>query len=501
MTQDPHTSAPAYLLEVSGVRKAFGPVVALKNAEFCLRRGSIHALCGGNGAGKSTFLSILMGFIQPDGGDIFIHGQRCEFYHPRDALNAGIAIVQQELSAIPDLTVAENIWLGREPRRLGFVDFATLNQRTTSLLNELDFKIDAREKMRNLSVAEQQLVEIAKALSHANADIIIMDEPTSAIGEEDAQKIFQTLQQLAAKGKGIIYVSHRLSEIFQIADSYTIFRDGAYIHEGYIADITREQLIEHIIGGEYDSEFAKFNQPGEAVLLEVNNLCWRDKIKDISLQLKHGEILGIYGLVGSGRSEFLDLIFGVQHADSGTIRLGDKTLSRHSPREAIDSGIAYVTEDRKETGLVLCRSVSENINIASFADISRMGFVSEKREQARTRDMIQRFNVKTHDGEQPVGNLSGGNQQKVVLGRWALLDPEVLLLDEPTRGIDVGAKKEIYRFMSEFALQNKGIIMVSSELSEIIGMSDRILVFRDGQLAGELSATHATQAALMKLAV
>ncbi|MBH1921603.1 sugar ABC transporter ATP-binding protein [Serratia surfactantfaciens] len=501
MTQDPHTSAPAYLLEVSGVRKAFGPVVALKNAEFCLRRGSIHALCGGNGAGKSTFLSILMGFIQPDGGDIFIHGQRCEFHHPRDALNAGIAIVQQELSAIPDLTVAENIWLGREPRRLGFVDFATLNQRTTSLLNELDFKIDAREKMRNLSVAEQQLVEIAKALSHANADIIIMDEPTSAIGEEDAQKIFQTLQQLAAKGKGIIYVSHRLSEIFQIADSYTIFRDGAYIHEGYIADITREQLIEHIIGGEYDSEFAKFNQPGEAVLLEVNNLCWRDKIKDISLQLKHGEILGIYGLVGSGRSEFLDLIFGIQHADSGTIRLGDKTLSRHSPREAIDSGIAYVTEDRKETGLVLCRSVSENINIASFADISRMGFVSEKREQARTRDMIQRFNVKTHDGEQPVGNLSGGNQQKVVLGRWALLDPEVLLLDEPTRGIDVGAKKEIYRFMSEFALQNKGIIMVSSELSEIIGMSDRILVFRDGQLAGELSATHATQAALMKLAV
>jgi putative xylitol transport system ATP-binding protein len=292
-----------------------------------------------------------------------------------------------------------------------------------------------------------------------------------------------------------------LSEIFQIADSYTIFRDGAYIHEGYIADITREQLIEHIIGGEYDSEFAKFNQPGEEVLLEVNGLCWRSKIKDISLQLKHGEILGIYGLVGSGRSEFLDLIFGIQHADSGTIRLGDKTLNRHSPRKAIDSGIAYVTEDRKETGLVLCRSVSENINIASFAGISRMGFVSEKREQARTRDMIQRFNVKTHDGEQPVGNLSGGNQQKVVLGRWALLDPEVLLLDEPTRGIDVGAKKEIYRFMSEFALQNKGIIMVSSELSEIIGMSDRILVFRDGQLAGELSAAEATQAALMKLAV
>lgn len=501
MTRDAQTQQPAYLLEVTGVRKAFGQVVALKNAEFCLRRGSIHALCGGNGAGKSTFLSILMGFIRPDAGDIFINGERCEFNHPKEALNAGVAIVQQELSAIPDLTVAENIWLGREPKRFGFVDFTTLNQRTTALLTELDFQISATEKMRNLSVAEQQLVEIAKALSHANADIIIMDEPTSAIGEEDAQKIFSTIKRLAAKGKGIIYVSHRLSEIFQIADSYTIFRDGAYIQEGFIADITREKLIEHIIGGEYDSEFAKFNQPGEEVMMEVNNLRWRNKINDISLHLKRGEILGIYGLVGSGRSEFLDLVFGVHHADSGTIRLGDKTLGRHSPKEAIDSGIAYVTEDRKDTGLVLCRSVSENINIASFGGISRAGFINEKREQERANEMIKRFNVKTPDGEQIVGNLSGGNQQKVVLGRWALLDPQVLLLDEPTRGIDVGAKKEIYRFMSEFALKDKGIIMVSSELAEIIGMSDRILVFRDGQLAGELSAADATQAELMKLAV
>jgi len=495
------TQQPEWLLEVSGVKKAFGPVVALKHAEFRLRPGSIHALCGGNGAGKSTFLSILMGFIRPDAGDILIRGERCDFFHPRDALKAGIAIVQQELSAIPDLTVAENIWLGREPKRFGFVDFTTLNQRTKVLMDELDFQIDATEKMRNLSVAEQQLVEIAKALSHANADVIIMDEPTSAIGEEDAQKIFQTITRLAAKGKGIIYVSHRLSEIFQIADSYSIFRDGTYIHEGNIADITREQLIEHIIGGEYDSEFAKFNQPGTEVMMEVKNLRWKNKIKDISLSLKRGEILGIYGLVGSGRSEFLDLIFGIKHADSGTIRLGDKTLARHSPKESINTGIAYVTEDRKETGLVLCRSVGENINVSSFAQISRGGFISEKQEKVRTEAMIKRFNVKTLDGDQIVGNLSGGNQQKVVLGRWALLDPEVLLLDEPTRGIDVGAKKEIYAFMSEFALKNKGIIMVSSELSEIIGMSDRILVFRDGELAGEVSAADATQTRLMKLAV
>ncbi|MEM6160064.1 sugar ABC transporter ATP-binding protein [Erwinia sp. P6884] len=491
----------AYLLEVTGVKKSFGPVVALKNAEFCLRRGSVHALCGGNGAGKSTFLSILMGFIQPDSGDIFINGQRCEFAHPKEALAAGIAIVQQELSAIPDLTVAENIWLGREPRRLGFVDFGKMNRQTAALLEELQFTVSPTEKMRNLSVAEQQLVEIAKALSHANADIIIMDEPTSAIGEEDVQKIFQVITRLAEKGKGIIYVSHRLSEIFQIADSYTIFRDGTYIHEGLLADITREQLIEHIIGGEFKDEFAKFNQPGEEVMMEVKNLRWGNKVNDISLTLKRGEILGIYGLVGSGRSEFLDLIFGIRHADSGTVKIGERQLDRHSPQASIASGIAYVTEDRKATGLVLCRSVTENINIASFPAISRGGFVNNRLERERSAEMIKRFNVKTPDGDHIVGNLSGGNQQKVVLGRWALLDPQVMLLDEPTRGIDVGAKKEIYRFMSEFALKDKGIIMVSSELSEIIGMSDRIVVFRDGQLAGELLAAGATQAELMKLAV
>lgn len=501
MNQSAGGEQSAYLLEVSGVKKSFGPVVALRNAEFCLRRGSIHALCGGNGAGKSTFLSILMGFVQPDSGDIFINGQRCAFSHPKEALAAGIAIVQQELSTIADLTVAENIWLGREPRRCGFVDFRRMNQQTADLLADLHFTLSPTEKMRNLSVAEQQLVEIAKALSHANADIIIMDEPTSAIGEEDVQKIFQAITRLAQKGKGIIYVSHRLAEIFQIADSYTIFRDGSYIQEGLLSDITREQLIEHIIGGEFENEFAKFNRPGDDVLMQVNNLSWGKKVRDISLTLKRGEILGIYGLVGSGRSEFLDLIFGIRHADSGTVQLGGKTLARHSPKASIASGIAYVTEDRKETGLVLCRSVNENINIASFRDISRGGFISDRRERQRTRDMIQRFNVKTPDGEQRVGNLSGGNQQKVVLGRWALLDPQVMLLDEPTRGIDVGAKKEIYRFMSEFALKDRGIVMVSSELSEIIGMSDRILVFKDGSLAGELSADSVTQAELMKLAV
>ena len=489
------------LLRVEGVRKAFGQVVALKNAQFSLKRGSIHALCGGNGAGKSTFLSILMGFIRPDAGEIYVKGKRCEFHQPIEALHAGIAIVQQELSSIPDLTVAENIWLGREPRRFGFVDFKQLNRQTAELLTDLHFDISPSEKMRNLSVAEQQLVEIAKALSHADADIIIMDEPTSAIGEEDAQKIFDVITRLTEKGKGIIYVSHRLSEIFQIADTFTIFRDGTFITDGPLADITREKLIELIIGREIKDEFAKFNEPTDETIMEVRELSRDDQVQDISLTLKKGEILGIYGLVGSGRSEFLDLIFGIEHADKGTIKIGDRFLDKHTPKDSINAGIAYVTEDRKDTGLMLGRSINENITIASFGAISTGGFIHDRKERARADDMITLFNVKTPDADQLVGNLSGGNQQKVVLGRWALIEPDVMLLDEPTRGVDVGAKKEIYKFMSEFALQGKGIVMVSSELSEIIGMSDRIIVFRDGRIAGELTAATATQTDLMKLAV
>ena len=489
------------LLRVEGVRKAFGQVVALKNAQFSLKRGSIHALCGGNGAGKSTFLSILMGFIRPDAGEIYVKGKRCEFHQPIEALHAGIAIVQQELSSIPDLTVAENIWLGREPRRFGFVDFKQLNRQTAELLTDLHFDISPSEKMRNLSVAEQQLVEIAKALSHADADIIIMDEPTSAIGEEDAQKIFDVITRLTEKGKGIIYVSHRLSEIFQIADTFTIFRDGTFITDGPLADITREKLIELIIGREIKDEFAKFNEPTDETIMEVRELSRDDQVQDISLTLKKGEILGIYGLVGSGRSEFLDLIFGIEHADKGTIKIGDRFLDKHTPKDSINAGIAYVTEDRKDTGLMLGRSINENINIASFGAISTGGFIHDRKERARADDMITLFNVKTPDADQLVGNLGGGNQQKVVLGRWALIEPDVMLLDEPTRGVDVGAKKEIYKFMSEFALQGKGIVMVSSELSEIIGMSDRIIVFRDGRIAGELTAATATQTDLMKLAV
>lgn len=494
--------ASDYLLEVTGVSKSFGAVSALKNIEFILRKGSIHALCGGNGAGKSTFLSILMGFIQPDSGYIFINGKACHFVTPKQALQAGITIVQQELSGIPDLSVAENIYLGNEPKKMGFVDFNKLNQQAQNLLDDLGFNdICAETKMRDISVAEQQLVEIAKALSHSDADIIIMDEPTSAIGEEDVIKLFKAIRTLANKGKGIIYVSHRLSEIFELADSFTIFRDGTYICEGLIADISREKLIEHIIGGELSQEFSKYNTPSDNIILEVNNVSWKNKLKNISFDLREGEILGIYGLVGSGRSEILNIIFGLEKQSTGTIIFKNEELIRHSPKKAIQAGLAYVTEDRKETGLVLCLPVAENINLSSLKHVNKFGFLKQKNISIRADAMIKKFNIKTPNQDQLVINLSGGNQQKVILGKWALLAPDMLLLDEPTRGIDVGAKKEIYNFMSDFASNGKSIVMVSSELSEIIGMSDRVVVLKDGEISGIVQRDELSQPTLMNLSV
>ncbi|MGS0724836.1 sugar ABC transporter ATP-binding protein [Shewanella sp. 0m-11] len=488
------------LLSVKGIKKSFGEVNALKHINFTLNAGEVHALCGGNGAGKSTFLSIVMGFLQPDAGSIAVNGEIKMFANAKEALQAGITIVQQELSMIPNLSVAENIYLGQEPRnRFGIVDFKTLNQRAQTLMDELEFDIPVNAKIHTLSVAHQQLVEIAKALSHANANIVFLDEPTSAIGEEDSKKLFKAIKSLAAKGKGIVYVSHRLSEIFDNCSHYTVFRDGTYISEGSISDINREQLIEQIIGGQINEEFSKFNEPTEQVLLDIKSLTSK-KFNDISFTVNNGEILGIYGLVGSGRTEVLNAIFGVDDFESGTILFNDNKLKQHTPKQAITAGMAYVTEDRKSSGLVLSSSVGDNITIASLAQCSTAFFMDEKCETQRVESMINLFKVKTPNKDEIVQNLSGGNQQKVVLGRWSLTNPKLLMLDEPTRGIDVGAKKEIYKYMSEQALQGKGIIMVSSELPEIIGMSDRIIVFKNGQLVSEVKQSEATQQLLLSLA-
>nr|WP_153364491.1 sugar ABC transporter ATP-binding protein [Rhizobium sp. ICMP 5592] len=487
------------MLEVDGLQKSFGGVAALRDGRFQLRAGSVHALCGGNGAGKSTFLKILMGIHARDAGLIRRRGKEVDYATPAEALAAGIAIIEQELSPIPHMTVAENIYLGREPSaRFGGIDFKTMNRNAQALLDRLEFNIRATQFMMNLSVAQVQLVEIAKALSH-DAEVIFMDEPTSAIGEKEAQQLFSTIGRLKAEGKGIVYVSHRLSEIFQIADSYTAFRDGSYVGSGAIADIDRAGLIRMIVGRELGEEYVKTNTPTATAGFEVCGLTAPGKIDDISFVAHKGEIFGIYGLMGSGRTEIFDCIFGLDAPTSGNMKLAGQSISVRKPAEAMQHGIAFVTEDRKLTGLNLSDSVRNNICLASLPEMSPQFAMDRRAEAAASTAMIKRFGIKAARDSMAVSGLSGGNQQKVVLGKWFLRKPKVLLLDEPTRGVDVGAKREIYRIICDFAAEGGTVIMISSEIDEVLGMSDRILVMRQGRSAGILERKEADAQALVHL--
>lgn len=473
-----------FLLEVEGLRKSFGGVAALRDGRLQLRPGSVHALCGGNGAGKSTFLKILMGIHARDGGSIRRRGQEAVYSTPAEALAAGIAIIEQELSPIPHMSVAENIYLGREPAaRFGGIDFKTMNRNAQALLDQLGFDIRASQFMMNLSVAQVQLVEIAKALSH-DAEVIFMDEPTSAIGEKEAQHLFATIERLKAAGKGIVYVSHRLSEIFQIADSYTVFRDGSYVGSGGLADIDRPELIRMIVGRELGEEYIKTNRPTDITGLEVSGLTAPAKIEDVSFTVRKGEILGIYGLMGSGRTEIFNCLFGLDRPSAGSVKLEGQAIRVTRPADAMAHGLAFVTEDRKLTGLNLSDSVRNNICLASLAEMSPHFAMDRDGEAAASQEMIRRFGIKAARDSMAVSGLSGGNQQKVVLGKWFLRKPKVLLLDEPTRGVDVGAKREIYRIICDFAAEGGTVVMISSEIDEVLGMSDRILVMRQGRAVG-----------------
>ncbi|MFK0164078.1 sugar ABC transporter ATP-binding protein [Rhizobium sp. NPDC090279] len=488
-----------FLLEVEGLKKSFGGVAALRDGRFQLRPGSVHALCGGNGAGKSTFLKILMGIHKRDAGSILRRGKEADYASPAEALAAGIAIIEQELSPIPHMTVAENIYLGREPSaRFGGIDFKTMNRNAQALLDRLQFNIRATQFMMNLSVAQVQLVEIAKALSH-DAEVIFMDEPTSAIGEKEAQQLFATIERLKAGGKGVVYVSHRLSEIFQIADSYTAFRDGSYVGSGALSDIDRPGLIRMIVGRELGEEYIKTNVPTTAPGLEVAGLTAEGKVSDISFTAHKGEIFGIYGLMGSGRTEIFNCIFGLDSVNSGEIKLGGAPIVVRKPAEAMQHGIAFVTEDRKLTGLNLIDSVRNNICLASLPEMSPRFSMDRRAEAGASQDMIKHFGIKAARDSMPVSGLSGGNQQKVVLGKWFLRKPKVLLLDEPTRGVDVGAKREIYRIICDFAAEGGTVIMISSEIDEVLGMSDRILVMRQGRSAGILTREEADAQSLVHL--
>lgn len=492
----------AALFEAEGLRKSFGGVAALRDGRLRLMPGSVHALCGGNGAGKSTFLSIVMGLQERDGGTMRLDGREVRFASPREALAAGISIITQELSPVPAMTVAENIFLGREPlRALGRIDFRRMNGAAQELLDRLGFAIPPNRMMMELTVAQVQLVEIAKALSH-DARVIIMDEPTSALGEHEADQLFATVERLKAEGKGVIYVSHRLSEIFRIADSYTVFRDGAHVGSGAMADVTREGLIQLIVGRPLAEEFVKANEPGQEVTLAVESLSRARLLRDVSFVAHKGEILALYGLMGAGRTEILESVFGLApDVTQGTIRLHGAPVRIRSPKEAISHGLALVTEDRKGSGLVLSQSVRSNIAMAGLEGLSIGPAMSVRREKDAARRMIEMFGIRTATDQLEVSGLSGGNQQKVVLGKWFLTEPRILLLDEPTRGVDVGAKREIYRIMSDFARAGGTVVMVSSEIDEVLGMADRVVVIRDGRVAGELGRHEASAEALVHLAV
>jgi putative xylitol transport system ATP-binding protein len=491
----------AALFEAEGLRKSFGGVAALRDGRLRLMPGSVHALCGGNGAGKSTFLSLVMGLQERDGGTMRLEGQEVRFASPREALAAGISIITQELSPVPAMTVAENIFLGREPlRAFGRIDFPRMNRAAQELLGRLGFAIPPERVMMDLTVAQVQLVEIAKALSH-DARVIIMDEPTSALGEHEADQLFAAVARLRAEGKGVIYVSHRLSEIFRISDSYTVFRDGAHVGSGAIGDVTREGLIQMIVGRPLAEEFVKANEPGQEVTLAVEGLSRERLLREVSFVARKGEILALYGLMGAGRTEILEAVFGLaDDVTEGTVSLNGAPARIRSPRDAISRGLALVTEDRKGSGLVLSQSVRGNIAMAGLEGLSIGPAMSVRREREAARRMIEMFGIRTASDQLEVSGLSGGNQQKVVLGKWFLTEPRILLLDEPTRGVDVGAKREIYRIMSDFARAGGTVVMVSSEIDEVLGMADRVVVIRDGRVSGELGRAEASAEALVHLA-
>lgn len=488
------------VLEVESVAKSFGGVRALRNGRLTLQAGTVHALCGGNGAGKSTFLSILMGLIQRDEGRICLKGIDVHFSSPSEALKHGVAMITQELSPVPELTVAENIYLGREPRRFGYiVDFGRMVDDATELLKRLQFDVPADAKMSEITLAQCQLVEIAKALSH-EADVVIMDEPTSAIGEHEVHVLFDAVKRLRESGTAIVYVSHKLTEIFEIADEYTVFRDGAFVETGMIRDIDRHHLVRQILGHELNASKLGESTAGSDIALAVDSLSDGETFSDITLQVKAGEVLGIYGLVGSGRTEFVETVFGLRRPKSGTVRFRGEALPAGVPKESIRRGMAMVTEDRKLSGLVLCESVGHNISLSALKKVSPWGFIRAKAESGVVGSMISKLRVKCASPSIAVESLSGGNQQKVVFARCLTTNPKMLICDEPTRGIDEGSKQEIYAFLRDFAAKGGSAIVVSSEAPEIPQVSDRVAIFRGGRLAKILGMGEISQEAIVNLA-
>lgn len=490
------------LLTMTNVSKSFPGVKALDGANLTVKSHSVHALMGENGAGKSTLLKCLFGIYAKDEGDILFLGQPVNFKTSKEALENGISMVHQELNLVRQRNVMDNLWLGRYPLKGIFVDHGKMYRDTKAIFDELDIDIDPKEKVANLSVSQMQMIEIAKAFSY-NAKIVIMDEPTSSLSEKEVDHLFKIIEKLKNRGCGIIYISHKMDEIFKICDEITILRDGKWINTVAVKDSTMDSIVSMMVGRELTQRFPpKTNTPQE-VILQVENLTALNQpsIKDISFELRKGEILGIAGLVGAKRTDIVETIFGVREKQSGTVKLHDKIMENRTALEAINNGFALVTEERRSTGIYANLSIEFNSLISNMKSyISSFGLLSNKKMKSDTQWVIDSMNVKTPSHKTSIGSLSGGNQQKVVIGRWLLTQPEILMLDEPTRGIDVGAKYEIYQLIMQLAQKDKGIIMISSEMPELLGITDRILVMSNGRMAGIVETANTTQEEILQLA-
>lgn len=487
------------VLRVQDVHKSFGGVHALRGVNFDLRTGEVHALVGENGAGKSTLMNVLGGIVQKDSGQVEFNGQSVHFAAPAESQAAGIAIIHQELAMLPSLSVMENIFMGRMPAKRGWVDRKAMEQRTRELLNEVGLTVAPQTRVKDLSTSQSQLVEIAKALS-LNATLIIMDEPNSSLTDVETQRLFEVIRSLKAKGVAIIYVSHRIEEVLQIADRITVLRDGQYIGTLNKEDATIDKVISMMVGRELAHiSGGDGHQPGE-MLLEVRGLTRKGVVRDVSFSVRKGEIVGLAGLVGAGRSETARLIFGADRRDSGEVLLENQLVHFRSPKDALDHGLGMVPEDRKKMALFMIKPVRWNISMAQLPRISPRGLIRPRRESSLANDFVQRLRVRVPNIETFERNLSGGNQQKTVLARWLATNPKLLILDEPTHGVDVGAKAEIYEMMRELAKRGIGIILISSELPEILMMSDRIVVMHEGEVTGILDRSEATEDKVMAYA-
>ncbi|MBK1784935.1 sugar ABC transporter ATP-binding protein [Prauserella cavernicola] len=495
MAAPDHTGVP--LLELRDVTKSFQAVRALRGVSLALRSGEVHALAGENGAGKSTVVRIIGGEHQPDSGDVLLDGEHVRFSSPREAQQRGVAVIHQEPIQFPDLSVAENVFMGRQPLRTGRrIDRKAMHRRASEVFDQLGVPIDPARQTRGLSIADQQIIEIAKALV-ADARIIVMDEPTAALSAVEAERLFRVARGLADRGAALLFISHRLDEMYTLCDRVTVLRDGAFVVTERMADIDNDTLVRRMVGRSVEQLFPKRDtEIGEEVLV-VDGLTRAGVYRDISFSVRRGEIVGLAGLVGSGRSEVVRAVFGVDDRDSGTVTVDGKALPKGKPRNAIESGVALVPEDRREQGLVLELSIERNASLARLRQVSPGGLTRQSRERALAGTWGERLSLKFGSLSDPAATLSGGNQQKIVLGKWLATEPSVLIVDEPTRGIDIGAKVEVHALLSDLAAQGMAVLLISSELPEVLGMADRVLVMHEGRITAELSRDEADEESVM----